>query len=374
VTVFCPNCGSPNTDEATACAKCGTALKAAGPKVAPSKFKGTMMMSGVTPPRPQAPGAGLPPPAAPAAAPPAAAPESKQNLAFQATMLGPMTPPPGMPPLGAPPAAPSAFGATTPAAGGAFGAPPPASDGGFGAPPPAASTGFGAPAASDAGFGAPPAGGGFGAPPAGGGFGAPPAGGGGFGEPPAGGGFGAPPAGGFGAPPAGGGFGAPPAGGGFGAPPAGGGFGAPPAGDGGAPAPKPNNTLKYVGIGCAALLFLSCVCGGGLYWYAQKKAEEALEVLQNYQPPAGGDPAAAAPLGAEGAGAAGDGACARVERCCPAFYTSRGLGSEQAAATCSQMAAARAQAPAAMLEAICNGQLQGFAASGGGNPLPPECK
>ena len=79
MTVFCPNCGKPNTDEASACAACGTELKAASPKVAASKFKGTMMMSGVQPPKPQGMGGGLPPPAAapPPAAPP---PEAKQNM------------------------------------------------------------------------------------------------------------------------------------------------------------------------------------------------------------------------------------------------------------------------------------------------------
>jgi hypothetical protein len=367
VTVFCPNCGTPNTDEATACAKCGTALKAAGPKVAPSKFKGTMMMSGVTPPRPQGPGAGLPPPAAPAPAAAPPAPESKQNLAFQATMLGPMTPPPGMPSIGGPPAA-SGFGATAAAAGGGFGAPPPAAGGGFGAPPPA----------SDEGFGGARGGGDFGAPPAGGDFGAPPAGG-DFGAPPAGGGFGAPAAGGgFGAPPAGGGFGAPPAsGGGFGAPPAsGGGFGAPPAG-GGAPAPKKNKTAMYVGIGCGALLFLSCVCGGGAYWWMQKKAQEALETIQNYQPPAGVEPvpgSAADPAAGGKPEADSGGACAKVERCCPAFYASRGLSGDQAAATCGQVSTALNQLPAQMRESACSSQLQGFASAGGGIPLPPECQ
>jgi hypothetical protein len=359
VTVFCPNCGTPNTDEATACAKCGTALKAAGPKVAPSKFKGTMMMSGVTPPRPQAPGAGLPPPAAPApaAAPPAAAPESKQNLAFQATMLGPMTPPPGMP---------SAFGATTPAAGGGFGTPPPATDagfgapppaasGGFGAPPPAASGGFGAPAASDAGFGASPAGGGgFGTPPAGGGFGAPPAGGGGFGAPPAG----------------GGGFGEPPAGGGFGAPPAGGGFGAPPAGGGGGPAPKKNNTLKYVGIGCGALLLLSCLCGIGvnaLSIYRERAAQAGLEGAAPAMDTSTGIPAA----GSDATATAG-GTCARTKACCEAIYSQpifQGQGM-QACAAVDQVAGTP------FAETACTAQLDAFRQAAANLPggLPAICK
>jgi len=354
VTVFCPNCGTPNTDEATACAKCGTALTAAGPKVAPSKFKGTMMMSGVTPPRPQGPGAGLPPPAAPApaAAPPAAAPESKQNLAFQATMLGPMTPPPGMPPLGAPPAG-----------GGGFGAAPPAVDSGFGAPP-ASAGGFGAPSASAGGFGAPPASSSdFGAAPAGG-FGAPPAGGGGgFGPPPTGGG------GGFGAPggDSGGGFGAPPAGGG--------GFGAPPAGGGGAPPPKKSNTMMYVGIGCGALLFLSCVCGGGAWWWMKKQAEEQLESLRNYQIPAeGGDPTAepSALAGADDPAPAAGGTCARTKACCEAIYSQpifQGQGM-QACTAVDQVAATP------FAEAGCTSQLDAFRQAAANLPggVPAACK
>ena len=44
VTIFCPNCGKPNTDTATQCVACNTPLK---PKTAGSRFKGTMMMTGV---------------------------------------------------------------------------------------------------------------------------------------------------------------------------------------------------------------------------------------------------------------------------------------------------------------------------------------
>ena len=44
MTIFCPNCGKPNTDTATQCVSCNTALKA---KPGASKFKGTLMMSGV---------------------------------------------------------------------------------------------------------------------------------------------------------------------------------------------------------------------------------------------------------------------------------------------------------------------------------------
>ncbi|MDQ3033840.1 MAG: zinc-ribbon domain-containing protein, partial [Myxococcota bacterium] len=60
MTVFCPNCGKPNTDTATQCVACATALK---PKAAGSKFKGTMMMTGVAAPKPGAPGG--PPPGGP---------------------------------------------------------------------------------------------------------------------------------------------------------------------------------------------------------------------------------------------------------------------------------------------------------------------
>ena len=224
MTVFCPSCGKPNMDSATQCVACGTALK---PKTAGSKFKGTMMMTGVAPPTKPG-GADSPSAGIPAAPPPAVPAPQKPNMAFQATMLGPVTPPVG----GAPPPS-DGFGA--PAAGG------------FGAP--AASEGFGTPSAS--GFGAPAPRDGFGAPAASEGFGAPPAGG--FGAPPAASGFGTPPASGFGAPPAAGGFGTPSASG-FGAPPAGGAPATPPSGGGGGKG-------KYIAIGCVALLALCCVSG-----------------------------------------------------------------------------------------------------------------
>jgi hypothetical protein len=92
---FCPNCGTPNTDQAEKCVSCAFEL---APKQK-SKFKGTIMMSGVQ--APTAPGqpAAAPPPAAP---PPAAAPQPAaqaapagpaKNLAFEKTMMGQMAPP-----------------------------------------------------------------------------------------------------------------------------------------------------------------------------------------------------------------------------------------------------------------------------------------
>ncbi|MCB9628338.1 MAG: zinc ribbon domain-containing protein [Sandaracinaceae bacterium] len=330
MTIYCPSCGKPNTDEASNCISCGTELA----KKKAARFKGTMMMSGPGA-LPGAPASSAPPAASPSAPPPvapgASQPPPKKDLAFQKTMLGPMTAPTGMAPPAGAPAAP-AFGAppaqAQPPQGG-FGAPPPSGGGGgFGAPPPSGGGGgFGAPPPSGGGggFGAPPpsgGGGGFGAPPpsgGGGGFGAPPPssdGGGGFGAPPpsgGGGGFGAPPpsGGGFGAPPpsgGGGGFGAPPpsgGGGGFGAPapvsgfgatlpessgggggfgasaPAGGGFGDAPAsgGFGGAPAApaeeKPKSKMPLILGGCCLLILLgSCGVGGFLWWKANQALDE----------------------------------------------------------------------------------------------------
>ncbi|MCA9600551.1 MAG: zinc ribbon domain-containing protein, partial [Myxococcales bacterium] len=63
MTVFCPNCGKPNTDEATKCVACGAELKKQGAK----KFKGTMMMQ--TSPIAQKPGASEPAPGAVPTAP-----------------------------------------------------------------------------------------------------------------------------------------------------------------------------------------------------------------------------------------------------------------------------------------------------------------
>ncbi|MEO0325832.1 MAG: zinc ribbon domain-containing protein, partial [Myxococcota bacterium] len=174
MTVFCPNCGTKNTDEATHCTSCGTELRK--PEGRQKKFKGTMMMSGLGTQQP---------PGAPGGSPPAEAPP-KKDLAFQATMLGPMSSPadPGAAPpagFGQPPAAqptsPSTGGFGQPAPGlapGGFGQPTPAttdapSTGGFGSPDPTPQPG-GYGQAGPGGFAPPPQagqGGGFGQPPGG---------------------------------------------------------------------------------------------------------------------------------------------------------------------------------------------------------------
>jgi hypothetical protein len=93
---FCPNCGTPNTDQAEKCVACGFEL--ALPKQKP-KFKGTIMMSGIKAPTAPQPAPVAPPTepesaAAPVATPttPASAsssiPPATRNLAFEKTMLG----------------------------------------------------------------------------------------------------------------------------------------------------------------------------------------------------------------------------------------------------------------------------------------------
>jgi hypothetical protein len=201
--VFCPNCGTQNTETAPTCAKCGFQLKSA----AAPKFKGTMLMMNQNPPG--APAPPTPPPVgSPASGPSAVA------FTAEAPPIGGAAPSPGArlkgtivgvapPNLGGPSPGPEhqTFGAPGDAnplagtmanfAGGdpynppppAYGAPPGA--GGYGAAPPSAGPYGGPPGAPAGGF-APPAGG-F-APPASG-FGPPPggdpyAGGQGFGPPP----------------------------------------------------------------------------------------------------------------------------------------------------------------------------------------------
>src|SRR5690349_7091659 len=76
---FCPNCGTPNTDQAQKCVSCSFELQ---PKQK-AKFKGTMLMTGVQAPQ-------MPKGPAPASAPaqaPAPAPAAK-NLGFEKTMMG----------------------------------------------------------------------------------------------------------------------------------------------------------------------------------------------------------------------------------------------------------------------------------------------
>ncbi len=83
---FCAECGKSNLDQATTCDGCGKPMRSAAKGGGPARFKGTMIMGGAAP-KPAAPSAQ---PAAPAPAP---APAPQPNLAFQATMMGPMTAP-----------------------------------------------------------------------------------------------------------------------------------------------------------------------------------------------------------------------------------------------------------------------------------------
>src|SRR5688572_31755766 len=91
---FCPNCGTPNTDQAEKCVSCAFEL---APKQK-AKFKGTIMMQnvqlpagGAKPAQPAAPTAAPPSPApAPAPTPAATAPQSAtgsgKNVGFEKTM------------------------------------------------------------------------------------------------------------------------------------------------------------------------------------------------------------------------------------------------------------------------------------------------
>jgi len=98
---FCPNCGTPNTDQAEKCVACGFELIVSKQK---AKFKGTIMMSGIKAPT-QAERSGQPAAAstpAPVSAPPATQSpiprvpaqqpgpaEGGRNMSYQKTMLGP---------------------------------------------------------------------------------------------------------------------------------------------------------------------------------------------------------------------------------------------------------------------------------------------
>jgi hypothetical protein len=96
---FCPNCGTPNTDQAEKCVACGFELIVPKQK---AKFKGTIMMSGIKAPTQaersnQSTTASAPPSAvstapAPIARVPAQPPspaEGGRNMSYQKTMLGP---------------------------------------------------------------------------------------------------------------------------------------------------------------------------------------------------------------------------------------------------------------------------------------------
>jgi hypothetical protein len=194
--VFCPNCGTQNSETASTCTKCGFNLKGA----AAPKFKGTMLMTN----QPQGAPQGAPRPQMPQPGPP-------MNQGLAGTVVG--VPPAGLgvaaSALPAPPPPPGAYGAPQgqPAFGGA------AAQGGFNPPGPPQSqpvNPLGGTMAIDQMPAFNPPQGSFGAPP-----GAPP----GFPPPqggPPGGGFGGPPPGGMGGPPDQGGYGGQP--GGYGQP------------------------------------------------------------------------------------------------------------------------------------------------------------
>lgn len=210
---FCPNCGTPNTDQAAKCVSCAFELAPAQK----AKFKGTIMMSPVQanqapPGQPAATPQPTPPPNAPAPTAPAAQ-GSARNMAFEKTMLGPMA---GVPPLSAPPApdprADLARAATVEGPAPQF--TPPAASAGGSAPAPVASA-SGTPAASMGGGGYAGVG---------------------YGEA---GGYGGGNSGGY---------------------------------DDGAPPTLPKaNTGKILAIGCAVVLVMSCAIGGIMFFMAKKQ-------------------------------------------------------------------------------------------------------
>ena len=104
---FCPNCGTPNTEQAEKCVACAFELS----HKQKAKFKGTIMMSGIKatggtpslgtaptapPPYDTAPQAAAPslPPPKPISEPP---PAGGRSANFQKTMVGHIAPPPAAP-------------------------------------------------------------------------------------------------------------------------------------------------------------------------------------------------------------------------------------------------------------------------------------
>ena len=256
---FCPNCGTPNTDQAEKCVSCSFEL---APKQK-AKFKGTIMMSGVQ--APVAPGA---PPAAPPAAAPQAAPQPApqpttagmggKNLGFEKTMMGPMAAPipPGGPMAGAPmqgnPPAPLNSPQDLARAATLEGPSP------FPAQPLTPPPGFSQPGQPAAQMSAPTAP----AQPMGGGFGGGGSNTGGFGG-------GGSNTGGFG----GGGSNT----GGFGGGSSTAGFG----GQSIPPAVPKSNTGKYLAIGCAVVALLACVIGGIMFFVVKDKVGKVMDAAKN---------------------------------------------------------------------------------------------
>lgn len=175
---FCPNCGTPNTEQAEKCVACGFELIVPKQK---AKFKGTIMMSGIKAPtagdRASEPTPSVPAPAPqPAAAPPAARVPAQpspadggRNLSYQKTMMGPaagFVPPkqPSPPQPAAPQArtpelahAPTLQGTNTPPFQGAPSHPAANEARAGNAPPPYVGAASGQAATESAGFAGPPA-------------------------------------------------------------------------------------------------------------------------------------------------------------------------------------------------------------------------
>ncbi|MFT3923099.1 MAG: zinc ribbon domain-containing protein [Myxococcales bacterium] len=229
---FCPNCGTPNTEQAAKCVSCGFELAPAQK----AKFKGTIMMGQAVQAPQQPPQAGQqaapPQSSSPAPSPSSPAAPSGQagprNMAFEKTMLGPMGGSVQVPPLAAPPPAADPRAELGRAA--TVEGPAPQFT------PPPQSSASGAPAAAAGGYGAASTGAGY-----------------------ATGGVGGGAAAGYGG--------------------GGGGY----DGDDGAPPaalPKPN-TGKILAIGCAVVLVMSCLIGGVMYFMAKKQLSALMGSAQD---------------------------------------------------------------------------------------------
>ena len=121
--------------------------------------------------------------------------------------------------------------------------------------------------------------------------------------------------------------------------------------------------MKFVAIGCGALIFLSCLCGGGVYWWTARQATALSEQYQQQlAQPSGGDTAAPA----------AGGTCAKAKACCEAIYSQpmfQGQGMQACAAV------DQAAASGAFADAACSAQLEAFKQAGAGIPggVPAAC-
>jgi hypothetical protein len=120
-----------------------------------------------------------------------------------------------------------------------------------------------------------------------------------------------------------------------------------------------------VGIGCGALLLLSCCAWGGLYGYgryaAESISEDATEAVADATEASGGG----------GAAATGD-VCDRAADCCEAYADSLGAAGAAVRGSCPNYRSMDSAMSGAACQMTIDGYRQSISATGG--TVPASCQ